>query len=37
LPGVIGDGSGHIPKDGIVADGLIRASSIFATVTTVDV
>jgi hypothetical protein len=28
LPGVIGDGSGHIPKDGIVADGLIRASSI---------
>jgi hypothetical protein len=37
LPGVIGDGSGRIPKDGIVAGGLIRARSIFATVTSVHV
>jgi hypothetical protein len=34
---VTGDGSGHILKDGIVADGLIRASSIFATETSVHV
>jgi hypothetical protein len=35
LPGVIGDGSRHIPKDAIVAGGLIRASSIFAALTSV--
>jgi hypothetical protein len=29
--GLIGDGSGHIPKGGTAADGLIRANSIFAT------
>jgi hypothetical protein len=34
---VIGNGSGHIPKDAIVADGLIRVSSISATVIPVHV
>ncbi|MCC2662825.1 MAG: hypothetical protein K0S81_3335 [Rhodospirillales bacterium] len=33
LSGLIGAGSGHIPKDGTAADRLIRASSIFATAT----
>jgi hypothetical protein len=33
LSGLIGDGSGHIPKGGTAADGLIRASSIIAIAT----
>jgi hypothetical protein len=37
LPGLIGDGSGHILNDGIVVDGLIRVSSICATVISVHV
>jgi hypothetical protein len=32
---LIGAGSGHTPKDGIVADGPIRASSTFFGVTAV--
>src|SRR5918995_3114694 len=32
-PDLIGAGSGHIPRDGTAADGLIRASSIFTTAT----
>jgi hypothetical protein len=32
LSGVIGYGSTYIPNEGIFADGLIGASSIFATV-----
>jgi len=37
LSGVIGYGSKHIQKDGIFADGLIRESSIFATVSSAHV
>jgi hypothetical protein len=32
-PDLIGAGSGHIPRDGTAAGGLIRTSSIFATAT----